>query len=136
MENYLMPTKTCWMLVDDNVEILRTMSLALKTLTNLEVQSFSSATTALAAFQASPEKYELVITDYEMPEINGVELCRQMRAVIPHQKIILATGGGFFTAVSAQQIGFCALLNKPFPLVALQSALALAGVGTEMLCAV
>ena len=89
---------------------------------------------ALMAFSDAPGKYELVVTDFEMPGMNGAELCRRMREISPMQKIFLATGSGFFTEDAAQRIGFTALLNKPFPLTALQEALAAAGLESHCAC--
>src|SRR5579863_317164 len=78
-----------WLLVDDNEEILTTISALLETLTGATVECHSSAGSALAAFTAAPGRYELIVTDYEMPGMNGVELCRRLKAVAPDQKIIL-----------------------------------------------
>jgi two-component system cell cycle sensor histidine kinase/response regulator CckA len=116
-------TKTRWMLVDDNRDILFMQSMMLEDLTSMTIECYTSPLEALAAFQASPESYELVITDFEMPGMDGVELCRQLRALSPGQKVILATGSGFFTEAAAARAGFSALLDKPFPLPALKAAL-------------
>lgn len=127
MKNILNGT---WMLVDDNADVLRVLAVMLKTLTGAEIECHSSPKMALVAFAAEPEKYGLVITDFEMPEMDGVELCRQIRAVAPAQKIFLATGSGFFTENCARHAGFSALLNKPFPIAALRAALNAAGLET------
>ena len=123
-----------WMLVDDNEEILLMMTEAVENLTSAKVECYNSSQDALIAFTAAPEKYELVITDFEMPGMDGVELCRRLRAISPAQKIILATGSGFFTGAAARHAGFSALLNKPFPLAALREALLTAGLKIEAAC--
>jgi CheY-like chemotaxis protein len=100
-----------WMLVDDNPEIL-------------------------TMFSAEPGRYDLVITDFEMPGMDGVELCRRLQAISPGQKIFLATGSGFFSETAAGHYGFSALLNKPFPLMILQEKLVAAGLLEAAACAV
>ena len=103
MKPTLAPTKTHWMIVDDNADILRMMSAVLKRVTGAVVEIFDSPRAALTAFDSAPEKYALVITDFQMPEMDGVELCRRMRAQVPAQKIFLATGSGFFTEAAARR---------------------------------
>ena len=113
-----------WMLVDDNTDALGLLTALVENLADAEIERFSSPLAALAAFAGAPEKYAVVITDYEMPGMDGVELCRRLRALKPAQKVMLATGSGFFTGAAARQAGFCGQLNKPFPLAALRAALA------------
>ena len=117
-----------WMLVDDNADVLAQMSAQMERLTGVEIDRFSSPMAALAAFADEPEKYEVVITDFKMPGMNGVELCRRLRALRPTQKIILTTGSGFFTGAAARRAGFCGQLNMPFPSSALRATLAGAGI--------
>lgn len=118
------PTEPRWMLVDDNEDILMMVSLMLEALTGATIERYNNPQAALAAFTAAPEQYELVITDFEMPEMNGLQLCQRLLAIAPAQKIFLATGSGYFTAAAARRAGFSALLNKPFPMSTLQAALA------------
>jgi CheY-like chemotaxis protein len=113
-----------WMLVDDSESILLMLSAVLGNLTDAEIECHNSPLSALAAFKAAPEKYELIITDFEMPEMDGVELCRRIREIASEQIIFLTTGSGFFTDAQAHKAGFAALLNKPFPLTVLKQALA------------
>ena len=124
-----------WMLVDDNADFLRMLSAMMENLTGATIECFNSPQPALDAFAAAPAHYELVITDFEMPGMDGTELCRRIRAISPAQKIFLATGSGFHTAAAARDAGFCALLNKPFPLATMRTALAEAGLKLEAACA-
>jgi len=129
-------TQTRWMLVDDNENVLVLLSAVLENLTGAAIECYTTPKEAFAAFEETPGAYELVITDFEMPGMDGAELCRRMRAVSPGQKVILATGSGFFTEAAARRAGFSALLDKPFPLPVLQAALAKTfGVHTESCCA-
>lgn len=134
MNNLLAATgNKCWMLVDDNMVILALEAALMEKLADRSVACFQSPQQALAAFSSKPEKYPLVITDYEMPGMDGVELCRRMRAITPAQKIILATGSGFFTQLAARHAGFCGLLPKPFSIEALRMTLTEAELEPELL---
>ena len=86
MNNLFTSTETKrWMLVDDNENLLAMMSAVMENLTSATIEGFGSPLTALAAFVAAPEKYELVITDFEMPGMDGVELCRRLDCLLnPH----------------------------------------------------
>ena len=134
MNNRFAPIKNKrWMLVDDDAGILSLAIALVENLTDAEIEPFCSPQAALAAFAATPEIYELVITDFEMPVMDGVELCRQLRRISPPQKIILATGSGVFTEAAARHAGFCGLLNKPFLTDQLHEVLAQAGVECALL---
>ena len=117
-----------WMVVDDNPDLLALMQLMLAQIHDGSVDSFSTPQAALAAFTEAPEQYELVITDYEMPEMDGIELCRRLHERARDLKIFLATGSGFFTNATAARAGFLGLLHKPFQLEELRAMLAGAGV--------
>ena len=124
MNSFTYPIGTRWMLVDDNADILLMLSTVLENITSAEIECYNSPQSALAAFIQSPDSYELVITDFEMPGMDRLELCRRLHSLAPAQKIFLATGSGGFTEAAARHAGFCALLNKPFLLADLQVALA------------
>ena len=132
MINQYAPTKSNrWMVVDDNPDLLAMMQLLLEQLHEGPVDCFRSSPEALAAFAAAPDGYELVVTDYEMPDLDGVALCRSLLSLSPELKVILATGSGFFTDAAARHAGFSGLLSKPFPMATLRTALAHAGMETE-----
>jgi two-component system, NtrC family, C4-dicarboxylate transport response regulator DctD len=122
--------KTRWMIVDDDADVLLLLSDLAAQLTDGEIGCFRSPRAALAAFADAPEKFHFVITDLEMPDMDGIQLCRRLRAISPKIKILLATGGRLLTNAEAVQNGFCGMLHKPFPLPAMQRALALAGIFT------
>ena len=132
MNSFANLTGTRGMHVDDNADLLLMLSTVLENLTSAEIECYHSPQSALAAFIQSPDSYELIITDYEMPGMDGVELCRRLHSLAPTQKIFLATGSGFFTDTAARRAGFSALLNKPFPLSDLKAALAENFFGTEV----
>ena len=117
-----------WMIVDDNEDILLLMHEIVAQFSDAEIVCFNSPQAALAAFEAAPENFELVITDFEMPGMNGVELCHRLRAISPAAKILLATGSGMVSEEAAAGEGFCGLLRKPFPFAMLRRVLEAAGV--------
>lgn len=44
------------------------------------------------AFQKSPDDYDLVITDMNMPQLSGDILAGKIKAIRPHLPILLCTG--------------------------------------------
>jgi CheY-like chemotaxis protein len=120
--------KARWMVVDDTDAVRDLIALLLNQFDCAEVCRFRSAPEALAAFAAAPEDYQFVITDYEMPGMNGIELCRELLNIAPRLKVLLATGSSTVASDFARSEGFCGLLNKPFPPSALRQIMEAVGV--------
>ncbi|HEX4263608.1 MAG TPA: response regulator [Verrucomicrobiae bacterium] len=116
-------TSARWMVVDDDVDALDAVARLLAAVSDAEVCAFPSPWQALDAFAAAPESFLLVVTDYEMPGMNGVDFRRHVQAMSPTAKVLLTTGGGKFNEESARQNGFCGLLPKPFSISALKETL-------------
>ena len=74
----------------------------------------TSAVEALEAFQAGPETFELIITDYTMPRMTGADLAGEMLRIRPDIPVILCTG---FTEKieerKARAMGISAFVLKP-----------------------
>lgn len=73
----------------------------------------------------SGQKFDMVITDLVMPEMNGIDLITSMRKVSPDIKIIAISGGGgisgrFDYLPVAQLIGAEKIFRKPFELAKLK----------------
>jgi two-component system cell cycle sensor histidine kinase/response regulator CckA len=47
---------------------------------------------ALEAVRAHPDQFDLVVTDYNMPHISGLELAQAVKAIRPGLPVILASG--------------------------------------------
>ncbi len=56
------------------------------------VTAATSPIQALELIQAQPDLYALVITDYSMPDMNGLALAKQIRTIRPTMPILLLTG--------------------------------------------
>ncbi len=79
------------LIVDDEPEIAATLRRSLTRL-GYHVEAFSSATTALRSFGADPDRFDAVVTDVVMPELNGTEFAKRLREVRPSLPILFLTG--------------------------------------------
>ena len=58
---------------------------------------------------------DLVITDLQMPEMDGIELIKQIRAIAPSAMVIVITAFGTVdTAVESMKLGAFEYITKPF----------------------
>ena len=75
---------------------------------------------ALKILQVLP--CDLVITDFLMPMLNGIEFVKQLRSLQPQMPIIFITG--YLTAISDKKIvdEVAEILAKPFELNVLRSS--------------
>ena len=79
------------LLVDDE-EIYASMEAEVIGRLGYDVCLKTSSIEALEAYKATPEGYDLIITDQIMPGLSGDELVKEIRAIRPAIPIILCTG--------------------------------------------
>ena len=104
------------LLVDDQTGVLEVTNLLLKEL-GYEVTPLGDARQALKVFLHTPDGFDLVITDYDMPQMNGIELASEMLAKHPGSKIVLVSGMGTKDVIQrAKEVGVSEVLIKPYPI--------------------
>ena len=102
------------LLIDDEPLVLRLVTRML-TKSGYKVVSYLDAEEALQHFATQGQNYDLVLTDYDMPKLNGNELAEQLNGIIPNIPIILMTGyGEFIDEQSRQSHSIAGVLKKPF----------------------
>jgi CheY-like chemotaxis protein len=81
-------------LVVDDQESMREMLADLLDMMGHETFKASSAAEALA--RLAQDDVDLVITDLNMPEMDGMELTKRIKARTPHLPVLVITGYGTF----------------------------------------
>jgi PAS domain S-box-containing protein len=81
----------CILYVDDEEPLVYLATRFLQRF-GFRVEGYSSALNAVNAFRADPQRYDLVITDYNMPGMSGMDVARQVLQVRPDAPIVLASG--------------------------------------------
>ena len=78
---------------------------------------------AEACLHYTPGDFDLVITDYAMPEMNGDELARTIKCLVPSQPILMLTA--YAAEVCNANNPVDAVLEKPFSIEALRQMISL-----------
>jgi CheY-like chemotaxis protein len=101
------------LLVDDEAPVLAVTAEVLTRL-GYEPVSFSNSEAALAAFEAAPGRFDVVVTDDLMPGLTGTGLARVVRRRRPDLPIVLVSGySGPILTQHALAAGVSELLTKP-----------------------
>jgi CheY-like chemotaxis protein len=104
------------LLVDDQRDIVRFLHASLKTLGH-ELEIIDAPSGEEALLESSRRKVDLLIADYLLPGISGVELMHKVRARNPGLKVIFITGVSERKARNEMlNAGAVALFDKPIPL--------------------
>jgi DNA-binding response OmpR family regulator len=101
-----------WLVVDDEPAVLALTTRVLRKLPGSEVVGCDNPLQALEVFMANPESFELLVTDFDMPKLNGFELSRRARAQSSQLRVLLISGHGLDTA-DVLGAGLDAYLPKP-----------------------
>ena len=110
------------LVVDDDTAILDATQQILQAL-GYHVSAARNGEEALSIFEACDGKFDLVITDQEMPGINGTELAGKLIAIWADLPIILCTGyGQYLSPDQIKALGIKHLLLKPYYFPELASA--------------
>lgn len=79
------------LLVDDEDSIIQLEKQMLERL-GYQTSIFNGSRDALSAFKTKPSQFDLVISDMNMPNMNGMQLATELIAIRPDIPIILCTG--------------------------------------------
>jgi len=104
--------KTRLLVVDDEQSIRR-LCMTIGNTLGFACAEAESAEAALALLDR--EIPDLVLTDLKLPTLSGVELLRQIKALLPRTEIAIMTGhGSIESAVDAMKLGAYDYIEKPF----------------------
>jgi CheY-like chemotaxis protein len=102
--------------VDDEVLFVELWQMALERL-GYKVVTKTSCLEALELFRVHPDYFDLVITDYAMPHMSGVDLAKNLIHIRPDIPIILCTGWRErISDEKTRKAGVCAFMTKPLEL--------------------
>ena len=102
------------LIVDDHELVRRGLALIVKdTFEDAEVEECGNAADALEVLHKGP--VDAALLDVRMPEVDGIELLKEIKARQPACEVIIMTGYSTIkTAVTAVQLGAYEYLEKPF----------------------
>ncbi|NIA19117.1 MAG: response regulator [Xanthomonadaceae bacterium] len=81
----------------------------------LKQLNFKNGKLALEALESHPDDIILVISDIQMPEMNGIQFLRQARKSFPETPFVIASGYGTKNdIITALKLGVLDYLEKPF----------------------
>jgi len=114
-ENKTLPRGTERILFVDDEEVLAEVSCQLIEEFGYDVVVCTDAVGALEAFQSEPERFDLVITDKNMPHMSGFDLAKALLQTRPGVPIILCSGFNDPGDIEiAKAIGIQEMIMKPF----------------------
>ena len=81
---------------------------------NYEVVAVDRGTAAVPLLDS--QKFDLLLTDIVMPEMDGIELAQHCAAVCPETQVMFITGFSGVTLRAGQSVPKAKILSKPFHL--------------------
>jgi DNA-binding NtrC family response regulator len=123
MENSTKIKRATTLLVDDDHLIRDALRLAFKNQGRF-IQTFESAEQALRILEKV--SFDIIISDFELPGISGLEFLKQVKILHPHSVALLISAHGDDEIVKrTYEIGVHDFLQKPFSLKTLWATMAM-----------
>jgi CheY-like chemotaxis protein len=89
------------LLVDDEIDLVESAIRVLRWM-GYQVNGVTIPSEALEMIRAQPRQFDLIISDFSMPQMNGIQLAEEIKRIDPGIPIILLTGFG--SDISKKQI--------------------------------
>jgi len=77
--------------LDDDEALVSLVTRLLKR-SGYRVSGFGSPSVALSALKASPASFDLVITDFNMPEMSGLDVAREVKSIRTDVPVVIVSG--------------------------------------------
>ncbi len=99
--------------VDDKPALVDLARIGLEAL-GYSVRGFSNPIEVITAIQQGAAVPDILITDYEMPQMNGLELVRECRRLQPTLKTIMVSGTVESHEIMSDPVRVNRFLSKPY----------------------
>ena len=111
------------LVVDDDPPMLLTLVQVLRA-RGYDAHGASNPILALATLKQTREPYHLLLSDYCMPEMSGLELALQARRIYPNLPVVIISGQlARLSIQQARDVGINALVPKPLQAATLISTI-------------
>jgi two-component system, cell cycle response regulator CpdR len=101
------------LVIDDN-NLFRIVVSKMLSRLGYEVSSADSGESGLRIFLKN--KFDIVLSDYEMPGMDGVALACIVKKSSPRTRVVIMTGAGKETVFSRESTAVDKVISKPFTL--------------------
>ncbi len=108
------------LVVDDN-NFLRIVVSKMLSLLGYEVLSADSGENGLSLFLKN--KFDIVLSDYEMPGMDGVAFACSVKKSSPRTPVVIMTGAGKEAVFSRKSIAVDEVISKPFTLAGIDETI-------------
>lgn len=115
--------------VEDNILILKMLEMMIKSWKDpsIELDTAHDGVEALACIEARATRFDLILTDVNMPRMSGLELLARMREMGIDTPVIILTGSALTDSVennATTRQGSVEVLHKPVSSAILRKAIA------------
>ncbi|MCK4653189.1 MAG: response regulator, partial [Candidatus Cloacimonetes bacterium] len=91
---------------------------------NSKMKTFSAELPSLAFDIIKNNKIDIVILDLRLPEMNGLDVLKEIKKLHPEIEVIIITGhGDMDSVIKAMRLGAVDFFTKPFRLIEVQNAI-------------
>lgn len=113
-------------IVEDDLMVCAILEKQLGKFTQLKLEgNFRRCSDALEFFKENPNGADLVVLDYFMPGMNGIDFLAQLRKINVDVQVIMITSADDYSVVRAAMCyGICDYILKPFNSARLEKAIA------------
>jgi len=100
------------MYIDDEAALVQVITRMLQRMGYI-VEGFTQAELAIEAFRADPARIDLVVTDFNMPGMSGLDVARQLLEIRADLEIVITSGYvGDELVESAHELGIRHVIYK------------------------
>ncbi len=110
------------LLIDDERPICDAMRNTLHRL-GYRVTAFTNPVDALVCFRATPQAFDLLVTDHTMPRMTGLDIIQEVHRVRPELSAVMVSGlSGAWTPEKLRGFNICEVVAKPLNFAGLAQA--------------